>query len=106
MLTLQHELRNYIMENYFFGQGESLGNDDSFMELGIIDSTGVLELISHLEERYSIEIASEELIPENLDSIERLTRFVSRKLTESGRTPSVSIDAVPPRAMIPAGEAL
>ncbi len=106
MLTLQQELRNYIMENYFFGQGESLGDDDSFMELGIIDSTGVLELISHLEERYSIEIATEELIPENLDSIERLTRFVSSKLTEAGRPTSVSIDAVSQKAMIPAGENL
>jgi len=52
------------------------------MESGIIDSTGVLELIGFLERRYEITCSHEDLIPENLDSIASLTQFVTRKLTE------------------------
>ena len=82
MQAIQEELRAYIVENYFFGQDErGLKDEDSFLELGIIDSTGVLELVSHLEDKYAIEITSDELIPENLDSIARLATFVASKRT-------------------------
>ena len=93
MAEIEHELRNYILENYFFSRESTLGNADSFMEVGVIDSTGVLELVSYLEERYAIEVDTEELVPENLDSIDNLTRFVQRKLAAQGHSSPV------PRAM-------
>jgi len=83
MSALRDKLRAYVIENYLFGQDGNLSDADSFLELGIIDSTGVLELVSHLEEEYGIAIESEEIAPENLDSIERLTRFVMRKQVPS-----------------------
>lgn len=79
MQALEHELRTYIMENYLFGQNTVLSSNDSFLQLGVIDSTGVLELVSYLEERYGIGIAVEELVPENLDSIANLVRFIGEK---------------------------
>jgi acyl carrier protein len=86
MELIRQEIRNFILKNYWFNEQVRLNDDDSFMELGIIDSTGILELVSFLQETYSIEI-DEELSPENLDSISRVTDFVSRKLAKAGGHP-------------------
>jgi acyl carrier protein len=73
-------LRQFVVENFLFGQDDGFADDDSFLERGIIDSTGVLELVAFLERRFGLTIADEELVPENLDSLANLTRFVSDKL--------------------------
>lgn len=78
--TIEQELRSFILQNFLFGQDNILGNDDSFLETGIIDSTGLLELVSYLEQRYNITIAADELVPDNLDSVVRLVKFISGKL--------------------------
>ncbi len=80
MADLRDELRGYVVENYLFGTGDDLKDSDSFWELGLMDSTGVLELISYLEDRYSISLESGEIIPENLDSIDKLISFVTKKI--------------------------
>jgi acyl carrier protein len=81
MADLESDLRQFIVENFLFGREEKpLGNADSLLDLRIIDSSGVLELVGFLEQKYQIAIEDEELVPENLDSIERLVRFVSRKI--------------------------
>ncbi len=80
MADLRDELRGYVVENYLFGRGDDLKDSDSFWELGLMDSTGVLELISYLEERYSISLESGEIIPENLDSIDKLASFITKKI--------------------------
>ena len=78
--SIELELRHFIEENFLVGQQQSIGNNDSFLEAGIIDSTGILELMTYLEERYGIELDSDDLTPENLDSVSRLVQFVSRKI--------------------------
>jgi len=60
-----------------------LSNDDSFLDQGIIDSTGVLELVAFLEEKCQIKIQDQELVPDNLDSINKLVKFLERKLQSS-----------------------
>lgn len=75
------QIKTFIIENYLFGNDEGLNDDTSFLEEGIIDSTGVLELISFLEEEFEIEVDDEELIPENLDSVNRLVVFLQKKLS-------------------------
>ena len=81
--TIQSDVRNFVAENFLFGEDpESLHNDDSFLETGIIDSTGVLELVAFIEDKYSVEVDDDELIPENLDSIDRLINFIESKLKE------------------------
>ena len=79
MNDLNQQLRQFIKENFLFGADDSYTDDDSLVENSIIDSTGVLELIAHLEGTYGITIEDEELVPENLDSIANLTRFVTSK---------------------------
>ena len=77
---MQHELLRFIQENFMFGLDNfKLSPDDSLIEKGLIDSTGVLELIAFLEQKYAIKIEDSELVPENLDSINALTRFIERK---------------------------
>lgn len=76
------ELRQFIIDNFLFGDQSgrfTFSDTDSLQELGIVDSTGVLELVCHLQERYAIAVADADLIPENLDSVERIARFIERK---------------------------
>lgn len=79
MTELATELRRFVDENFLFGVNTEYFDDDSFLENSIIDSTGVLELIAHLEGTYNITIGDEDLVPENLDSIVGLTRFIKSK---------------------------
>jgi acyl carrier protein len=80
------EIRQFVVENFLFGQNDKqIKDDQSFLESGIIDSTGVLELIGFLESNYGIAIADDELVPANLDSVERVAVFVEGKLkTKAG----------------------
>jgi acyl carrier protein len=81
-ISKSQELKRYILETFLFSDDESLlGNDDSFLDKGIIDSTGILELIMFLEEKYGVVVLDHELVPENLDSVNRLVAFVERKLS-------------------------
>ena len=77
--TIKQKIRNFIVENFLFGESNGLSESDSLLEKGIIDSTGVLELIAFIEETYRIKVKDEELIPENLDSIVNVTDFILRK---------------------------
>jgi acyl carrier protein len=80
MRELKVELRTFIADSIMYGHTtEFLADDASFLENGVIDSTGVLELIGYLESRFRISVEDHELIPENLDSINGLLRFVERK---------------------------
>ena len=81
MTDYEPGLRQFIVDNFLFGKEDApLANSDSLLEQGIIDSTGVLELVGFLEQKYGITVQDEELVPENLDSIDRLIRFVSHKV--------------------------
>ena len=78
--TVESQVRAYVVDHFLFGQGgDKLGSEDSFLEKGLIDSTGVLEVVMFLEERFGIKVQDEELVPENLDSVGRIARFVERK---------------------------
>ena len=76
---LATSLRQFITENFLFGMEEEFSDDDSLLDRGIIDSTGVLELIAFLESAYGVVVEGDELLPENLDSVANLTRFIARK---------------------------
>jgi len=76
------DLRHFIVDNFLFGDQSgrfAFSDTDSLQELGIVDSTGVLELVCHLQEQYGIAVADEELVPDNLDSVDRIARFIDRK---------------------------
>ena len=72
-------IRQFIIENFLFEENPTMKEDTSFLESGIIDSTGILELVSFLEEKFGISVADEELVPENLDSIGNVVAYLGRK---------------------------
>lgn len=80
MQSIKAQVREFISDNLLLG-GHTGDFDDhaSFLDLGLIDSTGVIELISFLEERFSIAVYDEEIVPDNLDSVQRVEAFVLRK---------------------------
>lgn len=78
---MKNKIRSFIIENFLFGQDEGLKDDSSFLDGGIIDSTGILELVNFLEEEFSISVLDEELIPENLDSINNVVKYLERKVS-------------------------
>ena len=87
---MPNALREFIHENFLFGQEPSFSDDDSFLEMGIIDSTGVLELVAYLEGRHGFTIEDDELVPENLDSIHNLVRtFIERTQAAANSLASV-----------------
>lgn len=79
MTDVAQSLRRFIRENFLFGADHRFSDDDSFVENGIIDSTGVLELIAFLEKTFGLTIDDRELVPENLDSVSNVARFVAAK---------------------------
>jgi acyl carrier protein len=77
---MKEKVRKFIETNFYVPEGESLGDDASLIDRGVIDSTGVLELIGFLQDEYKIEVADDEMVPENLDSIARIEAYLTRKL--------------------------
>lgn len=87
MEPLIQELRTFIVDNFLFGDTSgrfTFSDDDSFQRRGIVDSTGILELVCHLQERYGIDITDAELVPDNLDSVSKVARFVESKQRKQG----------------------
>jgi acyl carrier protein len=78
---IRGKLREFIKNNFLLGNDANLKDDDSFMNKGIVDSTGILEVVSFVEETFSIKVADEDLLPENLDSINNLLKYVTARIT-------------------------
>jgi acyl carrier protein len=76
---IEKSVREFILENYLILESEVLADDESLLEKGIIDSTGVLELVAFLEGNFGIKVEDEELIPQNLDTIVNIIEFVRSK---------------------------
>jgi len=79
MSEVREIIRVFIVENFLFGNEDGLGDETSFLDEGIIDSTGILELVNFCEEEFSITVEDDELVPENLDSINNVVAYLQRK---------------------------
>jgi len=79
------ELKEFIINNFMFGKGDSLENDTDFFENGIIDSTGTLELVSFIEETYNVSVLDNELIKENFSSLTRVNEYIKNKVSLSSQ---------------------
>lgn len=75
------QIKQYIAENYLFSNnGFNLDDDESFLEAGIVDSLGVVELVSFVEETYDIEVPDDDIVPDNFDSVNNLTTYITSKV--------------------------
>jgi acyl carrier protein len=79
MSSIRDQLREFVVKQFLFGEDNGMSDDASLLDQGVVDSTGVLELVTFLESKYGFKVADEELVPDNLDSIQNLERFVQRK---------------------------
>ncbi len=80
-MEMKNKIRTYIMDNILLGSvDEPIADDDSFLEKGIIDSTGILELVAFVEDEFEIDVEDEELIPDNFDSIGKLAAYTENKI--------------------------
>jgi acyl carrier protein len=83
---LKQSIRAFVETSFLFREGrERLGDDESLLAAGLIDSTGILELVSYLESEFSIAVDDAEIVPENLDSIGRIAAYVGSKQAERPR---------------------
>jgi len=79
-MSTEDKVRGYILDNFLFTDDQSaLSNSDSLLEKGLVDSTGILEIITFIEEEFSLKVDDEEMVPENLDSVDNIIAFVSKK---------------------------
>jgi len=79
-MEIKEKIYTFLEDNVLIdSEEEKISDDDSFMENGIIDSTGILELVSYIEEEFGFEVDDEELVPDNFDSVNKLTEYINRK---------------------------
>jgi len=77
-------LREFIHDNFLFGDSDmQIQDDTSFLDNGIIDSTGMLELVNFVEQQFEIRVLDDELMPDNFDSIAKLSKFIEKKLSQA-----------------------
>ena len=83
-MNVQETIKSYIVDNILFGDDGRLVEDTSFQRSGVLDSTGFLGLISFVEEKFGIAVADNEVVPENFDTLGKISTFVARKLNSHG----------------------
>jgi acyl carrier protein len=84
MSEIKHRIRDFIVENFLMGEtGVEIDDDTSFLEADLLDSTGVLELISFISAEWRIVVAPEEMLPENLNSLDALEAYITAKTKEA-----------------------
>lgn len=89
MTSIEAQVRQYVTDRLLFGRSDiTVDGDTSFLESGLIDSTGVLELVAFLEEHFRIKVEDEDLVPANLDSVNALVKFIDSKSANLIKTPS------------------
>ena len=82
-LHISQSIRSFIFDNYLYGYHETdhvFENDSSFLEFGVLDSLGIFELIAFIEKEFCVEITETDILPENFDSIDGVSRLVNRKV--------------------------
>lgn len=79
-MSTEAKVREYILDNFLFTDDQNaLSSEDSFMNKGIVDSTGMLEIIYFIEDEFEMSVDDEEMVPENLDSVNNIVEFINRK---------------------------
>ncbi len=84
-MSIQPRIRQFILDNFYIRDPAEIGDDTLLVTNGIVDSTGMLEVIAFLEEQFGVQVTDEETTPENLDSIDRMAAFIARKQAGPGQ---------------------
>jgi acyl carrier protein len=79
-MDVQQRVREFVTSNFFISDAASLTDSASLLDLGVVDSTGMLEIIGFIEQSFGLSVEDDEIVPANLDSIDRIAAYVGRKL--------------------------
>ncbi len=79
-MQIEDKIREFIVKNLYYAEDNPIGDEDSFLETGVVDSMGVMELVAFVQSEFGVEVAQNEIVVENFDSIRKLANFVRRKL--------------------------
>jgi acyl carrier protein len=96
-MQIEAQIREFILQNLYFSEDTPIGDEDSFLQTGVIDSMGVMELVSFVQSRFGVTVAPSEVVVEHFDSIRQLAQFIQRKLAAKGantREQAVTADPV------------
>jgi len=74
------QVTEFIEQNFVYDQEMNLNKDESLLDSGLVDSTGILEVVSFLEQNYNVSVEDDEMVPDNLDSITKISNFINRKI--------------------------
>ncbi len=88
-MEMERKIREFIIKNLYYADDNPIGDEDSFLETGVVDSMGVMELVGYVQSEFGIEVGQEEIVVENFDSIRKLADFVRKKMTPKYSSPSV-----------------
>ena len=95
-MSAKNEVRNFIVQNFLYGQDNNFDDDVSFLDKGIIDSISIIELVAFTEDKFGITVEQEELVPENFDSLAKLTYYIEKK-QNNGKGPIYRAPLAPVR---------
>ena len=88
-MEIENRIRQFILKNLYYAEDNCIGDEDSFLETGVIDSMGVMELVAFIQSEFALKVEQREIVVENFDSIRKLGNFVRQKLALKEATGSV-----------------
>ncbi len=97
-MEIENRIREFILKNLYYSEDSFIGDADSFLETGVIDSMGVMELVGFVQKEFGLEVAQHEIVVDNFDSVRKLADFVRRKLPVRGpliSPPAETVNAAP-----------
>jgi acyl carrier protein len=80
-MQIENHIKQFILQNLYFAENNTLGDEDSFLETGVVDSTGVMELVAFVQTEFGVVVGPQDIVVENFDSIRKVAHFVRRKLS-------------------------
>ena len=91
-MQIENQIKQFILKNLYFAEDSTLDDNDSFLETGVVDSTGVMELVAFVQTEFSVTVEPEEIVVENFDSIRKVAHFIRKKLSapEPNGSPAVA----------------
>lgn len=79
-MKIESKIKEFILKNLYFAEDNALDDDDSFLETGVVDSTGVMELVAFVQSQFGVTVEPQEIVVENFDSVNKVARFIRQKL--------------------------
>jgi len=79
-MQIEEQIRQFVLQNLYFSEDTPIGDEDSFLKTGVIDSMGVMELVTFVQSKFGVTVAPSEVVVEHFDSIRQIARFIQRKL--------------------------